>query len=64
MENKMIFQDKTILITGGTGTLGKELVRRIMTGGFGMPKKIIVFSRDEDKHYQMKLEWKKHESSY
>ncbi len=54
----MIFQNKTILITGGTGTLGKELVRRIMTGEFGMPKKIIIFSRDEDKQYQMKLEWK------
>jgi len=54
----MIFKNKTVLITGGTGTLGKELVRRIMTGEFGIPKKVIVFSRDEDKHYQMKLEWK------
>jgi len=58
MESDMIFQNKTILITGGTGSLGKELVRRIMTGKFGTPKKIIVFSRDEDKQYQMKLEWK------
>ncbi len=54
----MIFQNKTVLVTGGTGTLGKELIRRMMTGEFGVPKKIIVFSRDEDKHYQMKLEWK------
>ena len=54
----MIFKNKTVLITGGTGTLGKELVRRILTGKFGIPKKVIVFSRDEDKHYQMKLEWK------
>jgi FlaA1/EpsC-like NDP-sugar epimerase len=58
MENSMIFQNKTILITGGTGTLGKALVRRIMTGKFGTPKKVIIFSRDEDKHYRMKLEWK------
>jgi len=58
MENLMMFDNKTILITGGTGSLGKALVRRVMTGEFGKPKKIIVFSRDEDKHYQMKLEWK------
>jgi len=55
----MIFQNKTILITGGTGSLGKTLVRRIMAGPLGEPKKIIIFSRDEDKQYGMKLEWKK-----
>lgn len=54
----MIFQNKTVLITGGTGSLGKKLVQKIMTGNFGVPKKIIVFSRDEDKQYLMKLEWK------
>jgi FlaA1/EpsC-like NDP-sugar epimerase len=55
MENKMIFRNKTVLITGGTGSLGKCLVRRIMTGSLGTPKKVIIFSRDEDKQYQMKL---------
>lgn len=54
----MIFQDKTVLITGGTGSLGKALVRQIMSGKRGEPKKIIVFSRDEDKQNSMKLEWK------
>ena len=54
----MIFQDKRILITGGTGSLGKNLVRSIMTGKFGSPKQVIVFSRDEDKQYAMELEWK------
>src|SRR4030042_755436 len=54
----MIFQDKTILITGGTGSLGKNLVRNIMTGKFGKPKQVIIFSRDEDKQYAMELEWK------
>lgn len=53
-----MLKDKIILLTGGTGSLGHSLVDRIMTGEFGKPKKIIVFSRDEDKHYQMKLEWK------
>ncbi len=50
--------DKTILITGGTGSLGQTLVRRIMGGEMGEPKKIIIFSRDEAKHHKMKVEWK------
>ena len=54
----MIFQDKRILITGGTGSLGKNLVRSIMTGKFGNPRQVIVFSRDEDKQYAMELEWR------
>ena len=54
----MIFQDKTILITGGTGSLGRDLVRSILTGKFGKPKQLIVFSWDEDKQYNMELEWK------
>ena len=55
----MIFQDKTVLITGGTGSLGKDLVRHIMTGKLGKPRQVVVFSRDEDKQYAMELEWKK-----
>jgi len=58
MEMSMIFKDKTVLITGGTGSLGRSLVHRIMSGDLGMPRKLVVFSRDEDKQYQMRLEWK------
>jgi UDP-glucose 4-epimerase len=54
----MIFQDKRVLITGGTGSLGKSLVSHIMKGKNGKPKQLIVFSRDEDKQYNMELEWK------
>lgn len=54
----MVFQDKTVLITGGTGSLGKKLISRIMQGDLGIPKKIIIFSRDEAKQHQMRLEWK------
>ena len=54
----MIFQNKTVLLTGGTGSLGKTLVRHIMSGKWGEPRKVIVFSRDEDKQHSMKLEWK------
>ena len=50
----MLFDKKTILVTGGTGSLGKVLVRRILSGNAGTPKKVIVFSRDEAKQHQMR----------
>lgn len=53
------FEGKRLLVTGGTGSLGRVLVRRIMTGEMGMPKKIIVFSRDEAKQHLMRLEWQR-----
>uniref|UniRef100_A0A6C0E3Z1 Polysaccharide biosynthesis protein CapD-like domain-containing protein n=1 Tax=viral metagenome TaxID=1070528 RepID=A0A6C0E3Z1_9ZZZZ len=46
------FDNKTILITGGTGSLGNELIRRLVSEH--SPKKIIVFSRDEFKQSEMK----------
>ena len=51
------FQNKIVVVTGGTGSLGKTLVRRILTGELGIPEKIIVFSRDEGKHYQMRADY-------
>src|SRR6188474_2105283 len=51
----MLFNGKTVLITGGTGSLGKVLVRRILSGKAGTPKKVIVFSRDEAKQHAMRL---------
>jgi FlaA1/EpsC-like NDP-sugar epimerase len=53
----MIFQDKYVLVTGGTGSLGKVLVRRLLTGNDGLPKKVVVFSRDEAKQHFMRLEY-------
>jgi FlaA1/EpsC-like NDP-sugar epimerase len=50
---------KRILITGGTGSLGKTLVKRLLTGEMGMPSKIMVFSRDEAKQFFMRLEFQK-----
>lgn len=48
---------KRVLITGGTGSLGKVLVRRLLSGEAGMPSKIIVFSRDEAKQHYMRVEY-------
>ena len=56
MQN-MIFDDKKILVTGGTGSMGKTFVRRVLTGEFGVPRKVIVFSRDEAKQHDMRLEY-------
>jgi len=53
----MILENKTILVTGGTGSLGKVLVRRLLSGESGTPKKIIVMSRDEAKQHEMRLEY-------
>ena len=47
-----------ILITGGTGSLGQTLVRRLLRGDLGVPEKLIVFSRDEAKQHAMKAMWK------
>lgn len=52
-----LFKGKTILITGGTGSLGKTLVKRFLSLKSGKPKKIIVFSRDEAKQHYMRLEY-------
>jgi FlaA1/EpsC-like NDP-sugar epimerase len=49
--------DKRILVTGGTGSLGKVLIGRLLGGDHGKPKKIIVFSRDEAKQHFMRLEF-------
>ena len=51
----MILHDKTVLVTGGTGSMGKVLVRRLFTGELGTPKKVIVMSRDEGKQHDMRL---------
>lgn len=49
-------QGKRIVVTGGTGSLGKLLVRRLLSGEIGEPEAITVFSRDEAKQHQMRLD--------
>lgn len=53
----MILDNKSILVTGGTGSLGQVLVRRILTGELGTPRKIIVLSRDEAKQHDMRISY-------
>jgi UDP-glucose 4-epimerase len=63
MENMKELEGKRILVTGGTGSLGKTLVRRLLTGEMGKPAKITVFSRDEAKQHYMRLEYMHRETA-
>ena len=47
---------KSILITGGTGSLGKQLTKTILQR-WSKVKRLVVFSRDEQKQFQMSLEF-------
>jgi UDP-N-acetylglucosamine 4,6-dehydratase/5-epimerase len=47
----MNLNDKTILVTGGTGSFGKQFCRTVLDRY--KPKKLIVFSRDELKQFEM-----------
>ncbi len=46
-----MFDGKTVLITGGTGSFGKKLIEHVLAGQ--KPKKLIVYSRDELKQFEM-----------
>lgn len=54
---KSVFEGKVVLITGGTGSLGKVLTRRLLSDSSGTPTKVIIFSRDEAKQHFMRLEY-------
>ncbi|WP_343695608.1 UDP-N-acetylglucosamine 4,6-dehydratase (inverting) [Flavobacterium sp.] len=51
-----MLNNKTILITGGTGSLGKALTKHIFST-YPLVKKVIIFSRDEQKQFQMAQEY-------
>ncbi|MGI2296580.1 UDP-N-acetylglucosamine 4,6-dehydratase (inverting) [Paenibacillus sp. GXUN7292] len=53
MEN-ISLKNKVVLITGGTGSFGKRFVRQILKSDV---QKVIIFSRDELKQYEMKMEF-------
>jgi UDP-glucose 4-epimerase len=51
------FDRKNVLITGGTGSLGKVLLRRLLKSDDGTPSRITILSRDEAKQHQLRLEY-------
>ena len=54
-----MLNDKTILITGGTGSFGNAFTEYVLTHYH--PKKIIIYSRDEFKQFHMANKFKKDE---
>jgi UDP-N-acetylglucosamine 4,6-dehydratase len=50
-----MFNNASILITGGTGSFGKQYVKTILDSY--NPKRLIVFSRDELKQYEMQQQF-------
>ena len=50
-----MFNNKVILVTGGTGSFGKQFVKTVLKAY--SPKKIIVYSRDEYKQFIMSEEF-------
>ncbi|MFN3138308.1 MAG: UDP-N-acetylglucosamine 4,6-dehydratase (inverting) [Allomuricauda sp.] len=54
----MTFEGKSILITGGTGSLGKALTKHIFEKHPDV-RRVIIFSRDEQKQFQMAQEYPK-----
>jgi UDP-N-acetylglucosamine 4,6-dehydratase len=57
-----MFNSKSVLITGGTGSFGKACVKSILSRF--TPKRLIVFSRDEYKQYLMQQEFNGPEMRY
>ena len=56
LEVSSFFKDKSVLVTGGTGSFGKRLIELISQPQFGV-KKIIIYSRDELKQSDLRLSY-------
>ena len=50
-----MFNDKSILITGGTGSFGKQYVKTLLERY--QPKRLVIYSRDELKQFEMEQEF-------
>jgi len=50
-----MFNDKSILVTGGTGSFGKKFIQRILDDF--TPRRLVVYSRDELKQFEMQQDF-------
>ncbi len=55
-DSSHLLENTKVVVFGGTGSLGQKLVQRILAGECGIPKKLVIISRDEAKQYQMKID--------
>ena len=58
-----MFKNKSLLVTGGTGSFGKAFIKKLLKSKYKF-KKIIIFSRDELKQHEMKLSKDFNEKKY
>ena len=56
MSTNNFWDGKSVLITGGTGSLGKNLTSHILTN-FPEVRRVIIYSRDEQKQFVMAQEY-------
>jgi UDP-glucose 4-epimerase len=54
MKNNSIFDNRVLLITGGTGSFGNAVLKRFLDTGI---REIRIFSRDEKKQHDMRLDF-------
>lgn len=52
-----MLEGKRVIVTGGTGSLGQALIRRLLEGEMGLPEQVLVFSRSEALQHSMRLEF-------
>lgn len=58
MDNRQLLENKTLLVTGGTGSFGHCFTKYVLDNY--NPKKIIIYSRDEYKQFVMANEYKQY----
>ena len=60
MKTECKINDSIILITGGTGSFGSQIIEKLITEY--SPKQILIFSRDEKKQFDMRNRFENHPS--
>lgn len=58
-----VLKNRSVLVTGGTGSLGGAVVDRLLNDDEHRPARIVVFSRDEAKQHNMRLRYLRHPSA-